>query len=421
MKRRSFIKGVAAAGSLSLLPAGVVGSVLSGCSGKGPEWDFDEVVDRSGTWSIKHGRAGEGQLPMWIADMDFKTDPHVSRALQERISRDAMGYTFTPNEFYDSIAAWQLKRHGYAVQREWIGYAPGVITAINQAYLVFSEPGDKVVVQSPVYDHFRLYAERLGRTVVENPLIYEDGRYRMDLEGLEALIDERTKILVLCNPHNPGGICWDADSLRALASICARRGVLVFSDEIHSDLVLGGGRHVPFCSVSDEAAAIGLIFSGPTKSFNLAGISGTAYCIIPDKSLRDRYRKHLSDAKLGEASIMSLVATIAAYSHEPRWLDSLLAYLQGNVDCLCDFLDSRSLGIRAVRPEASFLVWLDCRGLGLGQSELMSFFRDDVGILLNDGSSYGSGGEGFVRLNIGCPRSVLMTALERIAAAVGAR
>ena len=418
MKRRSFLKGIAAAGAASLLPAGAVTPLLTGCKAPSEEgWDFDEVIDRSGTWSIKYGRAGEGKFAMWIADMDFRTDPAVRKALRERLDRDVLGYTSTPEAFFEAVRAWQGRQHGWEIPREWVGYAPGVITAINQAYLAFSQPGERIIVQPPVYDHFRMYAERLGREVVDNPMIFEDGRYRMDFEGLERLLDRRTRLLVLCNPHNPCGILWDPETLARLAEICERHGVTVISDEIHADLALWGRRHTPFCSVSDAAARVGLVFGGPTKAFNLAGLSGTAFCVIPDTQKRERYQGALRAAKLDEPSIPTLVSLIAAYTSESGWLPALKEYLQGNIDCVMDFFARNDLGIRPVRPEASFLVWLDCRALGLPQERLLSRFRDDAGVFLSDGAGYGVGGEGFVRLNIGCPRSLLRDALEHIRAA----
>ena len=417
MKRRSFLKSMAAAGATTLLPVGALGGLLTSCKKNGQAaaaWNFDEIIDRSGTWSIKYGRAKEGQLAMWIADMDFKTDPVVSAALRERLDRDVIGYTSMPNDFADAIQHWQQNQNGYAVEREWINFCPGVITSINQAYLTFSEPGDKIIVQTPVYDPFFRFAQRLGRVPVENPLIEENGQYRMDFEGLERLFDKRTKILVLCNPHNPVGILWPRETLVRLAELCERHGVLVISDEIHSDLALFGKPHLPFCSVSDTAARIGLMFASPTKSFNIAGMAGTAYCIIPDADLRKRYMDGLHNAKLAEASVFSAVATIAAYSHEPVWLNDLKHYLEGNILRVEQFFQEHDLGIRAIRPEASFLVWLDCRSKGLSQEKLLAWFQEEAGILVNNGAGYGTGGEGFVRLNVGCPRSLVDEALSRL-------
>ena len=419
MKRRAFLKRAAAAGAATLLPSGLLG-LTTGCAEAAPAqgWNFDEVIDRSGTWSIKYRRAEGDKLAMWIADMDFKTDPVVSQALRERLAQDVMGYTYTPDEYFDAVVNWLRTQHDWEVSRDWVNPCPGVITSINQAYLTFTEPGDKVIVQSPVYNSFRNYAERLGRQVVENPLIEKDGHYEMDFEGLERLFDARTKVLVLCNPHNPVGIVWDRETLSRLADLCERHGVLVFSDEIHADLALYGRRQIPFCSASPAAARIGLIFAGPTKAFNLAGLSGTAWCVIPDADKRERYMNGLRNGKLNETPIPSLVATIAAYTHEPRWLADLKQYLEGNIATIETFFAENDCGIRVIRPEASFLVWLDCRALGLPQQELVSLFNDKAGVVINDGASYGTGGEGFIRLNIGCPRSIVEEACRRIEHAI---
>lgn len=412
MKRREFLKGITATGLASLVPV----SWLSSCASEPdvPAWDFDRVMDRSGTWSTKYGRATNGEIPMWIADMDFGTDPYVKEALLKRISRDGIGYTSTPDLFYEAIGSWEEKQHGFSVEREWIGFCPGVITSMNQAYLTFTEPGDKIIVQPPVYDHFRLYIERLGRVAVDNPLIFRNGRYSMDFEGLEGLMDERTKMLVLCNPQNPCGTLWDKESMVRLAEVCERHGVIVISDEIHGDLSLYGRRLVPFCSVSEAAARIGMIFTGPTKAFNLAGISNTAYFIIPDKEKRERYLATLSRAKLNEASIPTLVAVTSAYREDTTWLEALKRYIEGNVERVMQFFAEHELGMVPLRPEASFLVWIDCRKLGLTQEVLLERFNKGAKIIPSNGSSYGTGGEGFIRLNIGCPRSVLEEALERI-------
>lgn len=417
MKRRQFIKSVsAAAGAAVLFPS--ASSLVSGCTTSPTvdgKWDFDEIVDRSGTWSIKYGRAEQGQIPMWIADMDFRTAPVISSALKERLNRDVLGYTSAPDAFFESIVDWETKMHHWPVKKEWVDYCPGVITSINQAYLTFTRPGDGIIVQPPVYDHFRKYAEALGRRVIDNTLLFDGKCYRMDFDGLDRLLaDDAAKMLVLCNPHNPCGIVWDEETLRRLASMCRERGVMVISDEIHGDLTLPGKQHIPFCSVSDDAAAVGLVFTGPTKAFNLAGIGMTAYCVIPNEELREPYLKQLNDVKLNEAPLASLVATIAAYTQGEPWLQSLREYLQGNIREVMDFFSANNLGIKAIKPEASFLVWLDCRGIGLSQDELMRFFSERAKLLLSNGAAYGSGGEGFVRMNIGCPRSLVKEALTRI-------
>jgi len=422
MKRRAFLKSAAAAGAATLLPPGLLG-LASGCAkeaGSAQTWDFKEVLDRSGTWSIKQRRATDGRLAMWIADMDFKTDPVVSQALQERLAKDVMGYTYTPDEFYDAIVGWEKSQHGFDVPREWVGYCPGVIASICQAYLTFTQPGDKIVVQTPVYDQFFTYAKRLGRRVVENPLIEKDGRYEMDFDGLDRLYDRQVKVLVLCNPHNPVGIIWPKETLERLADWCAAHDVMVFSDEIHADLALYGKKHTPFCHVSPTAARVGLMFCSPTKAFNIPGITGTAYCIIPDEGKRQRFHETLESSKLAEASIPTLVATIAAYTHEPVWLEAVKRYIEGNIAYVedCFQLDPSMRDIRIIRPEASFLVWVDCRTLNLPQAELMKLFNDEAKVVVNNGASYGTGGEGFIRLNVGCPKMIVEDAVDRIEHAV---
>ena len=375
-----------AAGASALVPAGTISALLSSCAkaSAGKTWDFDEVQDRAGTWSIKYGRVKHGEIPMWIADMDLKTDPFVAEVLRMRLDRDVLGY------------------------------APGVIAGINQAYLSFTEPGDKVIIQPPVYDHFRLYIERMGRVAVDNPLIFKDGWYQMDFGGLEKLFDDKTKILLLCNPQNPCGILWDRETLATLAEICERHGVIVISDEIHGDLALYGKKHTPFCSVSEAAKRVGVTFAGPTKAFNLAGLTGTAYSIIPDKEKRDMYNATIGNSKLDEPPIMTLVAQIASYREDTAWLESLKRYIENNISIVERFFSEHDLGIVPIRPQASFLVWLDCRALGLSQPELMDFFVKKAKIIPNNGTSYGPGGEGFVRLNIGCPAATLHEALNRL-------
>ena len=427
MKRRSFLKTAAAAGAATILSPGLAGLTVSSCAknpaapSATPGWNFDEIIDRSGTWSIKYRRAEGDKLAMWIADMDFRTDPIVREALRQRLET-VMGYTFTPDEYYEAVAGWLRTQHGFAVERAWLSTCPGVITSINQTYLTFTKPGDKIIIQPPVYDHFRLYIERLGRVPVENPLLWKEDHYEMDFEGLERLYDSNVKALVLCNPHNPVGITWPRETLASLADWCAQHDVLVISDEIHADLALFGHEYTPFCSASETAARVGMIFSGPTKSFNLAGLSGTAWCVIPDPVKRAQYQAALQAAKLNEAAVPSLVATIAAYTHEPLWLNDLKKYLEGNITCLEERVKAspETRGIRAVRPQASFLLWLDCRALGLPQEALMALFNEKAGVVVNNGASYGTGGAGFVRLNIGCPRSVVEEALDRIARAVAA-
>ena len=350
---------------------------------------------------------------MWIADMDMKTDPFVAEALRMRLDRDVLGYTSIPAEFYDVIHAWQKRYHGFDLDREWIGYAPGVITGINQAYLTFTEPGDKVIIQPPVYDHFRLYIERMGRVAVDNPLIFKDGRYQMDFDGLEKLFDDKTKILLLCNPQNPCGILWDQETLATLAEICDRHGVMVISDEIHADMALFGNKHIPFASVSDEAAQISITFGAPSKTFNIAGIV-SSYAIVPNDSLRRRFYTWLEANELNDPPLFSPIATIAAYTQGEDYRQQMLSYIEDNIRFVEDYCREHLPQIKPWRPQASFLVWLDCRALGLSHDALVDLFVNHAHLALNDGAMFGIGGSGFMRLNVGTPRAVLRQALEQL-------
>lgn len=428
MKRRTFLKGMAATAAASACaPTALL--ALTGCTETTETapvadggYNFDEIIDRTGTYSIKYGRlekSGEigKKIPMTIADMDFRTAPYVHEALQTRLDRDVMGYTSTPEEYYESIIKWWKMRHGWEIPREWVNFCPGVITTLCFVIECFSAPGDKVVVQTPVYDPFMNYTKRLGREVVYNPLKKENGKYQMDLEHLESVLDEKTKILILCNPQNPGGRMWDLEELKTLAHICKEHGVLVLADEIHCDLSLYGKKHIPFLTVSPEAEQNGIILTGPTKTFNVAGLHA-AQCFIANKEIREKLIGYLSAHKLMEPSITCIELTMAAYNHDDKWVNDVTAYIAKNVDYACDFFEKEVPQIKCIKPEASFLLYLDCSELNLPDDELKSLFQDKAGVMVSGGPGYGPGSEGCIRLNIGCPLSVLKQALERIKNAV---
>lgn len=427
MKRRTFIKDLCGVGLATALPLGTF-ETLTSCqsSAAKPEipdsFDFDEEIDRLGTFSMKMRRGeemGNGRLGMGIADMDFRTDPAVSHALINRVKRDAMGYTYTPDEFYEVIVKWQKKIHGWDIPKEWLIYIPGVITGINLALEVFTEPGDRVIVQPPVYDPFFRYAKSMGREVLDNPLVYENGTFHMDLAQLEELMAQKPKAMILCNPHNPGGMCWTKEELQNVARICQKHGVLVLTDEIHADLALGDKPAIPFCSVSPEAQEVGITFTGPTKTFNVAGLVGAAYSIIPNEKLRKTYEDYMDHRKLNEAGLPTIIATISGYTSETGWYEAMKDYLRGNVEFLMDYFEKEIPAIKPVRPQASFLVFLDCRGLNMSQDELKVLFDEKAGLVANNGKNYGIGGEGFMRLNIGCTRAKLKKALENLKIAIG--
>ena len=382
-------------------------------------YSFDKIVDRRGSGDLKHGvlqeRYGRSDLlPLWVADMDFETPPFITEALRQRLDHSLFGYTVVPEELWDVIIQWTLEHHGWQVQREWLTYIPGIVKGIGMAINVFSEEGDKVIIQPPVYHPFRLTPQGNGRKVVYNPLReLPDGSYDMDFEQLEQVTDEHCKILILSNPHNPAGICWKEDTLRRLAHFCYEHHILVLSDEIHSDMALFGNRHIPFATVSDEAAACSITFSAPSKTFNIAGIV-SSYAIVPNPTLRRRFYSWLEANELNDPPLFSPIATIAAYSQGESWRKQMLAYIEENIRFVEEYCQQHLPKIKPWRPEASFLVWLDCRPLGLQHDELIDLFVNRAHLALNDGAMFGPGGEGFMRLNVGTPRSILLQALIQL-------
>ena len=386
-------------------------------------YSFDKIVDRRGSGDLKHGvlqeRYGRSDLlPLWVADMDFETPPFITEALRQRLDHSLFGYTVLPEELWDVIIQWTLEHHGWQVQREWLTYIPGIVKGIGMAINVFSEEGDKVIIQPPVYHPFRLTPQGNGRKVVYNPLReLPDGSYDMDFEQLEQVTDEHCKILILSNPHNPAGICWKENTLRRLAHFCYEHHILVLSDEIHSDMALFGNRHIPFATVSDEAAACSITFSAPSKTFNIAGIV-SSYAIVPNPTLRRRFYSWLEANELNDPPLFSPIATIAAYSQGESWRRQMLAYIEENIRFVEEYCQQHLPKIKPWRPEASFLVWLDCRPLGLQHDELIDLFVNRALLALNDGAMFGPGGEGFMRLNVGTPRSILLQALIQLEQAI---
>lgn len=382
-------------------------------------YSFDKIVDRRGSGDLKHGvlqeRYGRSDLlPLWVADMDFETPPFITEALRQRLDHSLFGYTVVPEELWDVIIQWTLEHHGWQVQREWLTYIPGIVKGIGMAINVFSEEGDNVIIQPPVYHPFRLTPQGNGRKVVYNPLReLPDGSYDMDFEQLEQVTDEHCKILILSNPHNPAGICWKENTLRRLAHFCYEHHILVLSDEIHSDMALFGNRHIPFATVSDEAAACSITFSAPSKTFNIAGIV-SSYAIVPNPTLRRRFYSWLEANELNDPPLFSPIATIAAYSQGESWRRQMLAYIEENIRFVEEYCQQHLPKIKPWRPEASFLVWLDCRPLGLQHDELIDLFVNRAHLALNDGAMFGPGGEGFMRLNVGTPRSILLQALLQL-------
>ena len=386
------------------------------------QYDFDKIIDRSGSGDLKHEvlkeRYGRSDLlPLWVADMDFETPAFITDALRQRLDHSLYGYTVVPGELWTTIIQWIQDHHGWEVKREWLTYIPGIVKGIGMAINVFVKEDEKVIIQPPVYHPFRLTPQGNGRKVVFNPLKQRaDGGYDMDFEQLTEVVDEKCKLLILSNPHNPAGICWKIDTLRRLAHFCYERGIIVISDEIHSDMALFGNRHVPFASVSDEAAQCSITFGAPSKTFNIAGIV-SSYAIVPNDSLRRRFYTWLEANELNDPPLFSPIATIAAYSQGEDYRRQMLHYIEENIRFVEDYCREYLPDIKPLRPEASFLVWLDSRGLGLSHDALVDLFVNRARLALNDGAMFGPGGEGFMRMNVGTPRAVLRQALNQLKAA----
>ncbi|MDE5693439.1 MAG: PatB family C-S lyase [Duncaniella sp.] len=386
-------------------------------------YDFDKIIDRRDTGALKVDVLGERYgrpdlLPLWVADMDFETPSFITDALRRRLDHSLFGYTVEPPEYWPAVMRWIADRHGWQVEREWLTYIPGIVKGIGMAINVFVKEDEKVIIQPPVYHPFRLTPEGNRRQVVMNPLRENpDGTYSMDFDHLARVADEKCRMLILSNPHNPAGITWDRDTLCRLAEFCHSRGIIVISDEIHSDMALWDNRHIPFASVSPEAAACSITFGAPSKTFNIAGIV-SSYAIVPDAGLRERFYGWLQANELNEPTIFSPIATVAAFTQGDEWRRAMLSYVQDNIDYVIDYCREHLPAIRPLRPQASFLIWLDCRGLGLDHDALVDLFVNKARLALNDGEMFGPGGRGFMRLNVGCPRAILTEALTRLTEAI---
>lgn len=386
------------------------------------KYDFDQVVDRRGTSSLKWDCVGSlygssDVLPMWVADMDFAAPEPVVRALLSRARQGVYGYTVRPASLGQAIADWMGRRHGWQIDKKWISYNNGVVPALALTINAFSQPGDKVIIQSPVYHPFFSIVRNNGRQLVNNELMMRDGRYIMDFEALEKSFDPRVKMLILCSPHNPVGRVWSRDELARLGEICLSNGVLIVSDEIHCDLLIKGAKHVPLASISPELAQNSITCIAPSKTFNLAGLA-TAAVIIPNPQLRGVFNNALENAGQGMSNVFGLTAWEVACRDGEEWLEQLLDYLAGNLEFLLGFVEKRIPRIRVVAPEGTYLVWLDCRDLGLDPARLNGFMAREAKVGLNDGAMFGPGGAGFQRMNIACPRSILAEGLKRIEQAV---
>ena len=380
-------------------------------------YDFDALIDRRGTQSLKWDVA-ENELPMWVADMDFQTAPCVREALQKRLDHGVFGYSVVPEEWADAYIGWWRDRHHFTMERDWLIFCTGVVPAISSAVRKLTTPGENVLIQTPVYNIFFNSIVNNGRNVSESPLKYCGGEYSVDFDDLEAkLADPQTGLMILCNPHNPVGRIWDRETLARIGGLAARHHVTVVSDEIHCDLTDPGREYVPFASVNEECRANSITCVAPTKTFNLAGIQTAAVC-VPDPVLRHKVWRGLNTDEVAEPNAFAVPAAIAAYNRGEDWLDGLREYLYENKKTVAAFLKERLPQIRLVPSEATYLLWLDCGGICSDASELQSLLRREAGLYVSKGASYGRTGAAFLRLNIACPRGLLMEGLARLGAGV---
>lgn len=387
------------------------------------KYNFDEIVPREGTNSLKYDARemffkSKDALPLWVADMDFKTPDFIIDAIKKRVEHEIFGYTFRSESYYNSIIDWMKRRHNWKIQKQWISFSPGVVSGLTFCVETFSKPGDGVIVQPPVYFPFFDSVKGTKRKMIENPLKIENGRYTFDFEDLKSKITKNTKLLLLCNPQNPGGMVWTREELTELTSICLENNIMIISDEIHSDLIFKGQKHIPLASISEEVAKNCVVLMAPSKTFNVAGFS-SSLVIIPNKKNFVRYERAIGVGHLGMGNIFGTIAMEAAYTHGDEWLDQLQDYLWENYQLLEDFFKTKLPRVKVMKPEATYLIWLDFSDYGMKNDDLMKFTIENANVALNDGGRFGTGGDGWLRINIGCPKSTLVAALERLEKAFG--
>lgn len=386
------------------------------------DYNFDEVIDRHGTASLKWDSATTPDvLPMWVADMDFKTAPSVIAALRRRVEHGIFGYVRVPDAYYEAVMGWFARRHGWTIDRQWMIYTSGVVPAVSAVIKALTRPGDKVVLQTPDYNCFFSSIRNNECTLVSNPLKRVGNTYVMDYDDLDAkLADPAVKLLVLCNPHNPVGRVWHRDELVRLGEMCIRHGVTVVADEIHCELVYEGHRYTPFASISDDFLRHSVTCFSPSKAFNIAGLQ-IATIVAADAEVRGRIDRAINVNEVCDVNPFGVEATIAAYNEGGEWLDALLAYLKGNYDYMAHYCACHLADFPITELEGTYLVWMDCRALCGDSVALEQQLIDGTRLWLNAGAMYGVEGEGFMRWNLACPRSVLNEGLDRFASFVRQR
>lgn len=387
------------------------------------KYDFDELVERRGSDCLKYDFAAERGMPedvlsLWVADMDFRTAPCITERIQKDAAFGIFGYTDSKDDYFQAVSNWYETYFGWKVEKDWLVKTPGIVFAIATAVSAFTKEGDSVLIQQPVYYPFSAVIRDNGRKLVNNELVLKDGHYEMDLEDFEKkVVQEKVKLFILCSPHNPVGRVWTEEELRSIGEICLKYNVKIVSDEIHSDFVYPGFVHHVLTTVDERFQEISIVCTAPSKTFNLAGLQ-ISNIWIPNPELRSIYQKKLQSIGCSEANMLGLHACQAAYEGGREWLEQLKEYLKGNLDFVRTCLKENLPQIKLVEPEGTYLVWLDCRELGLNGEELERFIVQKAKLWLDDGAIFGKAGEGFERVNIACPRAILKEALDRLKKAV---
>ena len=385
------------------------------------KYNFDEIVQRKHTDCLKYDNVKEifgteEILPMWIADMDFRTPDFIVDAIRNRLSHELLGYSYICKRWRPAIQSWVSRRYGWHVEADEIGFVGGIVPAISFAMQCFTKHGDKVMIQPPVYHPYHHVTHDLERTLVFNPLKLVNGQLEIDFVDFEEKVKD-CKLFLLCNPHNPCGRVWTREELKRMCDICVKYNVLVISDEIHCDMALKGYKHTPFASVSEDAKNNSITFMAASKTFNIAGIV-TSYAIVPNSNLREKFFGWMEGNELNHSDIFAPIATVAAFEQGEEWRAQMIKYVEENVEFTIEFCREHIPKITPIRPEASFLVWLDCRKLGFTHAQLVDLFVNKAALALNDGAMFGTQGEGFMRLNVGTPRTTLQKALTQLKEAI---
>lgn len=384
------------------------------------KYDFDEIVPRKHTDCLKYDNVKEmfgteEILPMWIADMDFRTPAFIVDAIRKRLNHEVLGYTYCCSRWKPAIQSWVSRHYGWDVQPDEIGFVGGIVPAISFALQCFTKAGDKVLIQPPVYHPYHHVTHDLERTLVTSPLKLVEGQLQIDFADFEDKI-KGCKVFLLCNPHNPCGRVWTKEELQRMCDICVKNKVLVISDEIHCDMALKGFKHTPFATVSEDAKNNCITFMAASKTFNIAGLK-SSYHIIQNEAIRTQYQEFLRKSELDTAHVFATGPVATAYNEGDEWLEQMLEYVEANIDFMEEFLKTNMPKMGMIRPQASYLVFLDARGLGLPHDRLVEFFIREAKVGMNDGAMFGEGGSGFMRMNLGCPRATLVKALEQIKSA----